>query len=195
MHTQTRESRATHEVTNQAPPFEDENLFELDLPLQEALTREGGEWGIDRARDTGAVAGSAEAIAHGRRANTNLPVLRTHDRFGHRVDEVELDPSWHWLLKGGVEREITSLPWRDPQPGAHVVRGALFMLWSQAESGVMCPISMTYAGVPALRKSPELAAEWEPRLTMPDYERGALSGMAMTEKQGGSDVRANATAA
>src|SRR4051794_25243283 len=186
---------ATHEVTNQPPPFEDENLFELDLVLQEALEREGGAWGIDRVRDLGAVAGSAEAIAHGRRANTNLPVLKTHDRYGHRIDQVELDPSWHWLLKVGVEREVTSLPWRDPRPGAHVVRGALFMLWSQAESGVMCPISMTYAGVPALRKNPELAAEWEPRLTLPDYERGALCGMAMTEKQGGSDVRANTTQA
>src|SRR3954452_4575003 len=186
---------ATHEVTNQSVPFEDENLFELDLALQEALTREQAAWGIDRARDLGAVAGSAEALAHGRRANTNLPVLKTHDRFGHRIDQIELDPSWHWLLKVGVEREITSLPWRDPKPGAHVVRGALFMLWSQVESGVMCPISMAYAAVPALRKNPELAAEWEPRLTMPDYERGALSGMAMTEKQGGSDVRANTTQA
>jgi putative acyl-CoA dehydrogenase len=186
---------ATHEVTNQPPPFEDENLFELDVALQEALTREGGAWGIDRAHDLGAVAGSAEAIAHGRRANTNLPVLRTHDRYGHRIDQVELDPSWHWLLRIGVERELCSLPWRDEQPGAHAVRGALFMLWSQAEAGVMCPISMTYAAVPALRKNPDLAAEWEPRLTLPDYERGALSGMAMTEKQGGSDVRANTTQA
>src|SRR4051812_37300582 len=195
MHTQTRESRATHEVTNQPPPFEDENLFELDLALQEGLTREGGAWGVDRARDLGAVAGSAEAIAHGRRANTNLPVLKTHDRYGHRVDQVELDPSWHWLLKVGVEREIPSLPWRDPQPGAHVVRGGLCMLWSQVEAGGMCPISMTYAAVPARRKNAELAAEWEPRLTLPDYGLGSLAGMAMTEKQGGSDVRANTTQA
>src|SRR3954466_2932188 len=195
MHTQTRESRATHEVTNQPPPFEDENLFELDLALQEGLAREGGAWGVDRARDLGAVAGSAEAIQHGRRANTNLPILKTHDRYGHRVDQVELDPSWHWLLRVGVEREIPSLPWRDPKPGAHVVRGALFMLWSQVEAGVMCPISMTYAAVPALRKNAELTAEWEPRLTLPDYDRGALAGMAMTEKQGGSDVRANTTRA
>jgi putative acyl-CoA dehydrogenase len=195
MNTQTRNPWTTHEVTNQPPPFEDENLFELDLALQEGMSREGGAWGIDRARDLGAVAGSAEAIAHGRRANTNLPVLRTHDRYGHRVDQVELDPSWHWLLRIGVEREIPSLPWRDPQPGAHVTRGALFMLWSQVEAGVMCPISMTYAAIPALRKNAELAAEWEPRLTLPDYERGALSGMAMTEKQGGSDVRANTTQA
>src|SRR3954447_11000878 len=195
MSTLERQSRATHEVTNQVPPFENENLFELDVALQEALDRENAAWGVDRVRDLGAVAGSSETLEHGRRANANLPVLRTHDRYGHRIDEVELDPSWHWLLKVGVEREIPSLPWRDPKPGAHVVRGALFMLWSQAESGVMCPISMTYAGVPALRKSAELAAEGEPRRTLPDDERGALCGMAMTEKRGGSDVRANSTQA
>src|SRR6478752_688129 len=130
-------THATHEVTNQSIPFEDVNLYELDLALQEGLAREGGDWGIDRVRDLGAVAGSAEAIAHGRRANTNLPVLKTHDRYGHRIDQVELDPSWHWLLKVGVEREIPSLPWRDPKPGAHVVRGGMFMLWSQVEAGVM----------------------------------------------------------
>src|SRR5258708_4047863 len=190
-----RPTSATHEVTNQPPPFEDQNLFELDVALQEGLVREGGDWGVDRVRDLGAVAGSAEMIAHGRRANTNLPVLKTHDRYGHRIDQVDLDPSWHTLLQIAVEREIPSLPWRSDKQGGHVVRGGLFMLWSQVESGVMCPVSMTYAAVPAIRKNAELAAEWEPRLTLPDYERGALSGMAMTEKQGGSDVRANTTQA
>ncbi|HSO99421.1 MAG TPA: acyl-CoA dehydrogenase family protein, partial [Solirubrobacteraceae bacterium] len=141
-------------------------------------------------------AGSVEAHDHGRRAERNLPVLRTHDRYGHRVDEVELDPSWHWLLRGAIERGIAGLPWREERPGAHVVRAALFMLWSGANAGVMCPVSMTYAAVPALRDgAPELAAEWEPLLTLPDYDRGALSGMAMTERQGGSDVRANITRA
>src|SRR5204863_9050955 len=111
----------THEVFNQAPPFEDQNLFELDIALQEALEREGGAWGVDRARDLGAVAGSAEAIEHGRRANAHLPVLKTHDRYGHRIDQVELDPSWHWLLRIGVEREIPSLPWRSKEPGGHAV--------------------------------------------------------------------------
>src|SRR5215203_263779 len=172
-----RTSLRTHEVTNQSVPFEDVNLFELDVPLREAL---------ERARDTGAVAGSAEAFAHGRRAERNEPKLRTHDRFGHRIDQVELDPSWHWLLRGAVEREIHALPWRDPQPGAHVARAALELLWTQANAGVLCPVSMTYSAIPALRVDPELAAEWEPRLTLPDYERGALCGMAMTEKQGGS---------
>ena len=123
------------------------------------------------------------------------PRLVTHDRYGRRVDQVDLDPSWHWLLRGAVEREIHALPWREQRPGAHVARAALFSLWSQANAGVMCPVSMTYSAIPALRRDPALAAEWEPRLTLPDYERGALSGMAMTEKQGGSDVRANTTRA
>jgi putative acyl-CoA dehydrogenase len=164
--------------------------------LREGLEREGGGWGIDRAREAGGVAGSVEALEHCRRAERNVPLLRTHDRYGNRIEQVELDPSWHWLLRGAVEREIHSLPWRDPQPGAHVVRAVLFMLWGNANAGVMCPVSMTYAAVPALRDgAPELAAEWEPRLTLPDYDAGALAGMAMTERQGGSDVRANITRA
>ena len=185
----------THEVLNQVPPLVDYNVFEADLALREALEREGGGWGIDRVRDLGAVAGSAETKEHGRRAERNEPRLITHDRYGHRVNEVDLDPSWHWLLRVAVEREIPSLPWRDPQPGAHVVRGALMSIWSQTNAGVMCPVSMTYSAVAALRTQPELAEEWEPRLTLPDYENGALCGMAMTEKQGGSDVRANTTRA
>jgi putative acyl-CoA dehydrogenase len=185
----------THEVTNQPPPLVGHNVFEADVPLREALEREGGHWGVDRARDLGQMAGSEEAREHSRRAERNEPRLLSHDRYGNRIDQVELDPSWHWLLRVAVEREIPSLPWRDPQPGAHVVRAALMYLWSQVNAGVMCPVSMTYSGVPALRATPELAEEWEPRLTLPDYERGALSGMAMTEKQGGSDVRSGTTRA
>jgi putative acyl-CoA dehydrogenase len=184
------------EVLNQAPALQPVNLFEVDLALQEALEREGGGWGVDRAREAGAAAGSVETLEHARRAERNEPVLRTHDRFGNRIDEVELDPSWHWLLRGAVERGIPGLPWREPQPGAHVVRGALFMLWGNTNAGVMCPVSMTYAAVPALRDgAPALAEEWESRLTRPDYDAGALAGMAMTERQGGSDVRANITRA
>ena len=184
------------EVLNQAPPLQPVNLFEFDLALQEALEREGGDWGADRAREAGAVAGSVEALEHSRRAERNEPRLTTHDRFGNRIDAVELDPSWHWLLEGAVRRGIHSLPWRDGRPGAHVVRAALFMLWGNANDGVMCPVSMTYAAIPALRDgAPELAAQWEPRLTVEDYEHGALAGMAMTERQGGSDVRANITRA
>jgi putative acyl-CoA dehydrogenase len=184
------------EVLNQAPPLEPVNLFEIDLALREALVREGGGWGVDRAREAGGVAGSPETREHGRRAELNLPILRTHDRYGKRIDQVELDPSWHWLLRGAIERGIHALPWREGQPGSHVVRATLFGLWGNANDGVMCPVSMTYAAIPALRDSaPGLAAEWEPRLSKPDYDSGALAGMAMTERQGGSDVRANITRA
>ncbi|HZU40970.1 MAG TPA: acyl-CoA dehydrogenase family protein [Solirubrobacteraceae bacterium] len=183
-------------VLNQAPPLQPINLFAVDSALQEALEREGAGWARERAQEAGATAGSVEALEHSRRAERNLPILRTHDRWGQRIDEVELDPGWHWLLGGAVEREIHGLPWRDPRPGAHVARAVMFMLWSNANDGVMCPVSMTYAAVPALRDgAPELAAEWEPRLTSPDYAHGALAGMAMTERQGGSDVRANITRA
>jgi putative acyl-CoA dehydrogenase len=202
-------SASTHEVLNQAPPIVPYNVFEADVALGEALEREGGGWGIDRVRDAGQLAGSVEALEHSERSERNEPILRTHDRYGNRIDEVELDPSWHWCLRQAIEREMHSLPWRraqapgsagraaigSPQPGAHVVRAALFLVWSQVGAGVMCPVSMTYAAIPALRESPELAAEWEPRLTRPSYSEGALAGMAMTEKQGGSDVRANTTRA
>ena len=183
-------------VLNQPPPLEPLNLFEADLALREAVEREGGGWGAERAREAGAVAGSREAREHARRAERNEPILWTHDRYGNRIDEVELDPSWHWLLRGAVERGMAGLPWSDGRPGAHVVRAALFSLWGHLDDGVMCPVSMTYAAVPALRDgAPALAAEWEPRLSAPDYANGALAGMAMTERQGGSDVRANITRA
>src|SRR5690349_17403798 len=177
-------------VENQSVPFEDIDLLALDPALREALEREGAPWAVERVREAGVVAASAEAQAHSRRAERNEPKLITHDRFGHRVDQVELDPSWHWLLDGAVERGIHALPWSSPQPGAHVARAALEFMWTHANAGVMCPISMTYSAVPALRVDPSLAAEWEPRLI-----DGALCGMAMTEKQGGSDVRANTTVA
>ncbi|MDQ3720262.1 MAG: DNA alkylation response protein, partial [Actinomycetota bacterium] len=123
--------RETHRVANQPPPLAPYDVYAADLALAEAVEREGGGWGADRLRDTGALAGSAEAIEHSERAERNEPRLRTHDRYGHRIDEVELDPSWHWLLRQAVEREIHSLPWRDPRAGAHVVRGAQMFLWSQ----------------------------------------------------------------
>ncbi|MDQ8043376.1 MAG: acyl-CoA dehydrogenase family protein [Patulibacter sp.] len=186
----------TRRVENQAPPVAGLNLFDVDLPLREALAREGGAWGTDRLRDAGAVAGSQEARDHARRANANEPKLLTHDRYGNRIDAVDLDPSWFWLLHGAVERGLHALPWAEPQPGAHVVRGAAFMTYGSLDLGVMCPISMTYAVVPALRDgAPELAATWEPRLTSFDPAAAAIAGMAMTERQGGSDVRANITRA
>jgi putative acyl-CoA dehydrogenase len=189
-------SNPARDVLNQAPPLEPINLFDADVALREALEREAGGWGVDRVREAGAAAGSAEAREHSRRAERNEPILRTHDRYGNRIDQVELDPSWHWLLRGAIERGMSGLPWRGERAGAHVVRAAMFVLWSQVNDGVMCPVSMTYAAVPALRDgSAELAAEWEPRLTLPDYDSGAIAGMAMTERQGGSDVRANITRA
>jgi putative acyl-CoA dehydrogenase len=180
--TTTATERDTHEVLNQAPPLAPYDVFEADLALCEALEREGGAWGVERMRELGRLAGSPEAADHANRAERNLPILRTHDRYGNRIDQVELDPSWHWLLRQAIEREIHGLPWRDPQPGAHVVRAGLFFVWSQVSSGVMCPVSMTYSAIPALREAPELAAEWEPRLTKPSYEDGALAGMAMSSR-------------
>src|SRR2546421_2603405 len=188
-------SAATHEVLNQPPPLVDYNAFEADPALREALVREGGEWGLDRVRDFGAVVASGEALNHAKRAQRNAPVLNTHDRYGNRIDEVEYDPSMHWMLRLGVEREVNSLPWREPQPGAHVVRAGLFYLFNQLDTGPCCPMSINYAAVPTMRQDVALAAEWEPRLTLPDYEAFAQAGMVMTEKQGGSDLRANSTVA
>jgi putative acyl-CoA dehydrogenase len=186
---------ATHDVTNQPSPFEDVDLYATDVVLQEAIEREGAGWATDRLTEAGRTAGSAEAQEHGRRAERNEPRLLTHDRYGHRIDQVDLDPSWHWLLRGAVERSIHALPWQEQRAGGHVARAGLEILWSQINAGVMCPVSMTYSAIPALRVDPEIAADWEPRLTVADYDRGALCGMAMTEKQGGSDVRANSTRA
>jgi putative acyl-CoA dehydrogenase len=186
---------ATHDVLNQPPPLVPYDAFAADTALSEALEREGGGWGRERARELGALAGSAEALEHAERCERNEPRLVTHDRYGNRVDRVELDPSWHWLMRQAVARGVHALPWRELRPGAHVVRAALFLLWSQVDAGVMCPLSMTYSVVPALRATPALAAELEPRVTRLDYDLVALAGMAMTEKQGGSDVRANTTRA
>jgi putative acyl-CoA dehydrogenase len=194
----------THQVTNQPPPLADYNVFEADTVMGEAVRREGADWALDRISAVGEVAGRAEVIELGRLANENPPKLRTHDRFGNRIDDVEFHPSWHELMKLGIEHELHSLPWREPQPGAHVARTAAFMCFSQAEAGVGCPISMTYSVIPALRHQPELAGEWEPRFLSNVYDPrqiaasekdGALCGMGMTEKQGGSDVRANTTTA
>jgi putative acyl-CoA dehydrogenase len=193
----------THEVKNQVPPLEGYDVFSADRALGEALRREGGGWAEDQARRLGRIAGG-DALAWGFQANANTPVLRTHDRFGHRIDEVEYHPAWHALMRTAVEHALHALPWREARAGAHVARAAMFFTLSQAEAGHGCPISMTYAAVPALRATPEVAAEWLPRITSTTYDPrmvpaqgkgGALCGMAMTEKQGGSDVRANTTRA
>jgi putative acyl-CoA dehydrogenase len=186
--------RQTHEVLNQVPPLQDYNLFEQDRVLREAVVREAGDWGLEQLTEFGAVVGG-RPLQLGVLADRNPPTLRTHDRYGRRIDQVEFHPAWTELLHLGIRAGIPSLPWREPRAGSHVVRGALLILLSQAEAGVMCPVSMTYACVPSLRRSPELAAEWEPRILDPNPESSALIGMAMTEKQGGSDVRANTTRA
>jgi putative acyl-CoA dehydrogenase len=193
----------THEVLNQAPPLVDVDLFAGDQALGEAVRREAAEWAVERLHAIGKLAGG-EAVAWGVQANKHTPELRVFDRYGHRVDVVEYHPAWHALLRAGVEHGIHASPWREPRAGAHVARAAGFYLLTQAEAGFGCPISMTYSAVPALRATPELARVWEPRLTSLHYDPrnrpapdklGALCGMAMTEKQGGSDVRANTTRA
>jgi putative acyl-CoA dehydrogenase len=191
-------------VFNQPPPLVDYNLFEADAPLREALEREGAAWAQDMVHDLGRLAGTQEAIEWGFQANAHPPELRTHDRFGNRIDEVEFHPAWHRLMEVAIGHGLHALPWREPRPGAHAARAAAFYIWSQVEGGHGCPVSMTYAAVPALRRQPDLAAHWEPLMTTLDYDpglrpatskRGALFGMAMTERQGGSDVRSNTTRA
>jgi putative acyl-CoA dehydrogenase len=194
----------THEVLNQPPPLAGYDLYDADPVLAEALHREGAGWAEEQVRALGVLAGGPEAIAWGEAADANPPVLRTHDRYGRRVDEVEFHPAWHRLLGTALEHGLHAAPWRDPRPGAQVARAAGFYLWTQVEAGHGCPVSMTFAAVPALRAAPGLAEVWEPKLTVLAYQpalapvaekAGALCGMAMTEKQGGSDVRANTTTA
>ena len=194
----------TNSALNQPPPLVDYNLFDADAPLREALEREGGAWAHDLVQDLGRLAGTQQAIDWGFQANDSPPQLHTHDRFGNRIDEVEFHPAWHSLMEVAIGHGLHALPWREPRPGAHAARAAAFYVWSQVEGGHGCPVSMTYAVIPALRKQPELAAQWEPLITTLAYDpglrpsqskRGVLFGMAMTEKQGGSDVRANTTRA
>jgi putative acyl-CoA dehydrogenase len=204
MATAERPGAATHEVFNQTSPLVDYNVYEADRPLVEAVQREGADWAEERISAVGAYAGSERAQELGRLANENPPQLRTHDRYGNRLDLPEFHPAWHELMEAAVGYELHCSPWKDPRPGAHVARGAAFMCMSQAEAGIGCPISMTYSVIPALRTQPELAAEWEPRFLSSNYDpgnapadgkAGALAGMGMTEKQGGTDVRANTTVA
>jgi len=192
----------THVVTNQVPPLEDFNPAASPV-LAEALIREGGEWGVDEVHELGALGGSARAQRWGELADRNRPVLHTHDRVGNRVDEIEFDPAYHELMTVAVGHGLHAAPWADDRPGAHVVRAAKTSVWTP-EPGHICPISMTYAVVPALRHNPELAAMYEPLLTsrvydpvlaVPTAKAGITAGMSMTEKQGGSDVRAGTTEA
>ncbi|MCW7986402.1 acyl-CoA dehydrogenase [Streptomyces platensis subsp. clarensis] len=195
----------THSVTNQPPPLVGYDVFANDPALTEGITRYIAAERLGEVREElgtlGKAAGSTHAQQWGEQANAHPPVLHTHDRYGHRIDEVEFHPAWHRLLGHAVTSGLNDA-WS--RPDGHVRRTAGFIVWTQAEAGHGCPLSMTHAAVPALRAEPELAAEWEPLLTSQVYERelrpvaekgGALAGMAMTEKQGGSDVRANTTRA
>ncbi len=193
----------THEVLNQVPSIVPFNT--ADNPaLVEGLKREGASWAEGDLREIGALAGGVEAQEWGRVANEYPPVLRTHDRYGNRIDEVEFHPYWHNMMDVAVSHGLHGTPWLDGRPGAHVARAAKLAAWGHTDAGHMCPISMTYAVIPALRHNPELSARYEPLLasTVYDYglrepstKRGLIAGMSMTEKQGGSDVRANTTTA
>jgi len=191
-------------ATNQPPPLVGHNVVTSDRVLVEAVTRHGSEAVVADLVDLGALAGSAQAREHGMAANRHAPQLRCYDRYGNRVDEVDFHPSWHWLMTRGVGFGLQAAPWTCDAPHPHLRRAAGFLAWSQVEPGHGCPLSMTYAAVPALRVDEALAKEWTPRLASTTYDfglrpvelkAGALAGMGMTEKQGGSDVRANVTAA
>ncbi|NUR43414.1 MAG: DNA alkylation response protein [Streptomyces sp.] len=196
---------STHKVTNQPPPLTGHDVFTTDRALVAAVERHVTPDCLDEVvgelAALGRASGSAQVQEWGAQANENPPRLRTHDRYGHRVDEVEFHPAWHRLLGKGVSAGLTAA-WN--RPAGHVRRAAAFLVWTQVDAGNLCPLSMTHAAVPALRTEPALAREWEPRLTSMIYDReprpadqkaGVLFGMAMTEKQGGSDVRANTTTA
>ncbi len=193
----------THDVTNQPPSLDGTNLYRIDVPLQEWSRRFGAGWAESRMDAYGALAGGP-LMAAGFLANQNKPVFSSHDRYGHRIDLVEFHPAYHELMRTAVEHGLPSLPWAHPQAGAHVARAAMTYLHSQAEAGSGCPLTMTFACVPALRLQPELADLWLPKILNTEYDprnvgiahkAGATIGMAMTEKQGGTDVRANTTRA
>ncbi|TAM91693.1 MAG: DNA alkylation response protein [Jatrophihabitans sp.] len=193
----------THEVTNQVPPMVDRDVM-MHPALVEGLRREGAGWAEDEVHALGLLAGSEQAQQWGRLAERHPPVLHTHDRYGHRIDEVEYLPEYHRLMEVAVQHGLHGAPWADRRPGAHVARAAKMLAWGVADPGHLCPVSMTYAVVPALRTTPDLARDYEPLLAARSYDPalrppltkpGLIAGMSMTEKQGGSDVRANATTA
>jgi putative acyl-CoA dehydrogenase len=196
------EAFRTHVVDNQPPALADYNAFDTDLPLREALQRAGVAAGDAQLSDYGVQVGG-ELLQLGFEANRHRPQLRTHDRYGHRVDEVEFHPSYHGLMQAAIGAGVHTFSWADARPGAHVLRGALSYLHHQAEAGTSCPLTMTHAAVPVLQQSPALvdwlppllSRDYDPRNLPPSRKRGLTLGMGMTEKQGGSDVRANATRA
>ncbi|HEU5417487.1 MAG TPA: acyl-CoA dehydrogenase family protein [Streptosporangiaceae bacterium] len=193
----------THQVTNQVRPLAGHDVA-ADAALLAAADREGAAWVADELHELGRLAGAPATRELARLANACPPVLHAFDQLGDRIDEVEFHPAWHELMGTAVRYGLHAAPWADARPAAHVARAAKFYVWTQAEAGHGCPVSMTYAAIPALRHSPGLAAEYEPLLAAPAYQpglavpagkAGLLAGMGMTEKQGGSDVRANTTRA
>lgn len=195
---------ATHDVTNQPPALEDYNLFASDAALREGVAREGADWACDGLAAFGARIGSAEMIEAGALANRHKPELKSFDRFGHRIDKVEFHPAYHKVMAASIAEGLHASPWSDPRPGAQVRRAAGMIMMAQVEVGHLCPVSMTYASVPVLRRQPALAGAWVPKILSRDYDprflpaadKHALQiGMGMTEKQGGSDVRSNTSRA
>ena len=194
----------THVVENMPAPLENYNLFDADSTLTEAVEREGAAWAVEQLSAYGLQSGSAEWIERGFEANRVRPVLETHDRYGRRIDEVTFHPAYHDLMAAALKQGLASSPWSEPGPGAHVARAAGIYMNTQVEAGHGCPITMTFASVPTLQKQPDIAAEWLPKVlsrdydprNVPHFEKTAVTlGMAMTEKQGGSDVRKNSTRA
>jgi len=194
---------ATHEVRNQVPELVGHNPAD-DQVLLEGLHREGAGWAEGAVRELGETIGQAHVQDWARQANDNPPTLHTHDRYGHRVDRVEFHPAWHELMRLSIGAGLTGEGWRTERPGGHVLRAAKHYLVTQLEAGHTCPIDMGYSVVPLLRREPELAARYEPLLGSREYDpadvpalgkRGILAGMSLTEKQGGSDLRANTTRA
>ncbi|HRD47765.1 MAG TPA: acyl-CoA dehydrogenase family protein, partial [Caulobacter sp.] len=194
----------THEVANQPRPLVDVNLYETDLALREAARGQGGAWVDAPLSALGAEAGSEAVLELGELANRFPPELTVFDRYGRRIDEAKFHPSYHQLMDVAMRHGIHDIAWRSDEAGGHVAHAAMLALFTQAEAGTMCPISMTYAAVPALRCQPDVTQPWLDRIIGGAYDaplrpiaekRGVTVGMAMTEKQGGSDVRANATRA
>ncbi|RYZ96160.1 MAG: DNA alkylation response protein, partial [Moraxellaceae bacterium] len=194
----------THPVFNVSSALEDINLFESDPALQEAVQREGASWATDNLKKFGALTGSSTYLQLGHLANKHKPELDTHDRFGNRVDFVHYHPAYHELMRSAFANQLHSAPWLSPKPGAHVARAAQYIMQGQVEAGHMCPTTMTFASIPSIRTTPALAAlfeakilsnEYDPRNLPASQKNGLTVGMGMTEKQGGSDVRANTTVA
>jgi len=196
--------RESAEVVNQVPPLTGYNLFLSDTTLTKAVERSGAGWALPQLSELGGLLGTEELQRQGFEANENRPVLHTHDRYGARRDEVVFHPAWHSLMRTSIAHQVHSLPWLEKKAGAQVARAALMMMTAQNEAGHTCPISMTYAGIAALKAEPGLAEQLTPKILSSTYDPafrpieekiGGLLGMGMTEKQGGSDVRSNTTRA